>query len=225
MVAERRKKVITARLLNWFAKYGRRFPWRRTKNPYRIFIAESLLQKTNVEKVYPAYLTIIKKYPNIDRLAEAKITDLRKIVAPLGLVKRAKFLKKGAREVIVRFNRKFPKDKRELKRIMGVGDYVAHAILCFGYGERLPLVDTNVARVYKRIYNFKSSKLPYADRELWEFSKSLLPQKNFKEYNLALLDLSALLCLPKKPLCHNCPCVDYCFFFRQGTQNSPKNNS
>ena len=222
---KRRKKIITVRLLNWFAKYGRKFPWRRTKNPYRIFIAESLLQKTNVEKVYPAYLSIIKKYPNIDELAKAKIRDLRKIIAPLGLVKRAKFLKKGAREVVVRFNRKFPKDKRELKRIIGVGDYVAHAILCFGYEERLPLVDTNVARVYERIYDFKCSKLPYADRGLWEFSESLLPQKKFKEYNLALLDLSALLCLPKKPLCYKCPCANYCFFFVQGMQNPPKSSS
>jgi len=211
---DKKRKEVTRCLLKWFIKYGRKFPWRRTKNSYRIFIVESLLQKTNVEKVYPAYLIIIKKYPNIDDLAEARIGELRKIIAPLGLIKRAKFLKKGAREIVGRFRGKFPKDKRELKSIIGVGDYLAHAILCFAYGERLPLVDTNVARVYQRIYNFKSSKLPYADKKLWKFSEDLLPLKNFKEYNLALLDLSALICLPQRPLCQKCPCAAYCFSFR-----------
>lgn len=219
MVSQKKKRIVTSRLLNWFVKHRRKFPWRRTKNPYRVFIAEILLQKTNVEKVYPAYLRILKKYPNINKLAIAKIKDLKKIVAPLGLVKRAKFLKQGAREIVVRFNGKFPSDKKELKKIIGVGDYVAHAILCFAYEERYPLVDTNVARVYKRIYNFKSTKLPYADKKLWDFSKRLLPQKNFKEYNLALLDLSALLCLAKVPLCYRCPCATYCHFFKQEAQN------
>ena len=210
----KKRKEVTRCLLKWFIKYRRKFPWRRTKNPYRIFVAESLLQKTNVEKVYPAYLIIIRKYPHIDDLAEAKIGDLRKIIAPLGLIKRAKFLKEGAREVVNRFRGKFPKDKRGLKSIIGVGDYLAHAILCFAYEERLPLVDTNVARVYQRIYNFKSLKLPYADKKLWKFSEDLLPLKNFKEYNLALLDLSALICLPQRPLCQKCPCATYCFFLK-----------
>lgn len=214
----KKKREITRRLLKWFIKHGRKFPWRKTKNPYRIFIAESLLQRTNVEKVYPAYLIIIKKYPTIDDLAKAKVRDLRKIVAPLGLIKRAEFLKKGAQEVVVRFRGKFPKNKRELKSIIGVGDYMAHAILCFAYGERVPLVDTNVARVYQRIYNFRSSKLPYADKELWKFSEYLIPLKSFKEYNLALLDLSALICLPQKPLCQKCPCATHCFFLRHITK-------
>lgn len=219
---DNKKRIIARRLINWFTKHERKFPWRKTKNPYRIFIAESLLQKTNVEKVYPAYLIMIKKYPNIDDLAKARIRDLRKIVAPLGLIKRAQFLKEGARAIVAKFNRKFPRDKRELKKIKGAGDYLAHAILCFAYGDRLPLVDTNVARVYQRIYNFKSSKLPYADKKLWKFSEDLLPPKNFKEYNLALLDLSALICLPQKPLCNECPCAIYCFSFRHSLHKTSK---
>lgn len=208
------QKLVAKRLLNWFDNYGRKYPWRRTKDPYRIFVAETLLQKTNVEKVLPAYRTLVKKYPNLKSLSIAGLKDLRKIIAPLGLVKRAGFLKRGAQEVLRNFNSKFPQDKRDLKKIIGVGDYLAHAILIFCFGQKVPLVDTNVARVYNRMLNFKVSKLPYADKKLWIFSGEMLPSKRFQEYNLALLDLSALVCLPRRPLCYKCPCCKYCFYFR-----------
>jgi A/G-specific adenine glycosylase len=155
---------------------------------------------------------LTKKYPAIENLSKAKYSDLKKIISPLGLIKRARFLKTGAKQIINLFNSEFPKEKKELKRIIGIGDYMAHAILCFSHNQRLPLVDTNVARVYDRIYNLKRSKLPYADKKLWEFSAIVLPQRKFQEFNLALLDLSALICLPCDPLCYKCPCVRYCFY-------------
>ena len=202
--------LVSKQLLAWYKNNRRKYPWRVTKNPYRIFIAESLLQKTNVEKVYPAYLTLIRKYPQVSNLASAKLSDLKKIIAPLGLIKRAKFLKEGAKKVTRDFKGRFPADKRELKKIIGIGDYMAHAILCYVHDKPLPLVDTNVARVYGRIYKYRSTKLPYADRKLWDLSSGLLPSVNYKEYNLAILDLSALICLPRKPKCRTCPCSKYC---------------
>lgn len=206
------KNLVTKRLLAWFESHGRKYPWRRTKNPYRMFVAETLLQKTNVGKVLPAYKELVTIYPNIKSLSEARLKDLKSIVAPLGLIKRASYLKRGAKEVLCNFRSKFPKEKRELKKIIGVGDYLAHAILCFCYDQRVPLVDTNVARVYGRIYNFKNSKLPYADKKLWVFSNKMLPSKRFQEFNLALLDLSALICHPRNPLCYQCPCQKLCFY-------------
>ena len=212
---KKKSNLLAKPLVTWFKKNGRKFPWRKTKNPYRIFIAETLLQKTNVEKVYPAYLSIVKKYPTVSHLTKAKLANLRKVIAPLGLVKRARFLKEGAKGITRYYGGKFPQSKKELKKIINIGDYMAHAILCFAYDARLPLVDTNVARVYKRLYNFKCSKLPYADKKLWAFSAKLLPRKNFKDYNLAVLDLSALLCRPRIPLCYKCPCAKQCFFKTQ----------
>lgn len=212
MTLYNKQRKIQSRLLLWFNKYHRRFPWRETKDPYKIFIAEILLQKTNVKKVLPAYISLIKKYPTVKKLAKAKVGDLKKIIRPLGLIKRAAYLKLGARQVIAVFNSEFPKDKKELERIIGVGDYVAHAILCYSFSQRLPLVDTNVARIYSRIYNYVSKRLPYADKRLWDFSTKALPQKKFKEYNLALLDLSAIICLPTKPLCIQCPCQNICSY-------------
>jgi len=208
----RNKKLIARRLLTWFDNRGRKYPWRRTKDPYRIFVAETLLQKTNVEKVLPAYRILIKKYPNVKSLSQANLKDLKRIVAPLGLIKRAGFLKRGAKEAVRNFKSKFPRTKNELKKIIGVGDYLAHAILSFCFGQKVPLVDTNVARVYSRIYNFKVSKLPYADKKLWLFSAEMLPQQRFQEFNLALLDLSALICRPRNPACYQCPCQNLCFY-------------
>lgn len=216
----RNKNLVARKLLNWFENYGRKYPWRGTKDPYRIFVAETLLQKTNVEKVLPAYQALIRKCPSVKSLSEANLNELKKIVAPLGLIKRAGFLKRGAKEVLCNFNSKFPKNKKELKEIIGVGDYLAHAIMTFCFGQKVPLVDTNVARVYGRIYNFKISGFPYADKKLWVFSDKMLPLERFQEYNLALLDLSALVCLPRKPLCHKCPCSNYCFYFKHSLSNS-----
>lgn len=215
MTLYNKQRKIQVRLLLWFKKYGRRFPWRQTKDPYKIYIAETLLQKTNVEKVLPSYLLLLGKYPTIKKLAKARVGELKILIRSLGLIKRAAYLILGAKQVIKLFNSEFPKDKKELKRIIGVGDYMAHAILCYSFSQRLPLVDTNVARVYGRLYNRVSDKLPYADRQLWDFSAKVLPQKRFKEYNFALLDLSALICLPKNPLCFRCPCKQICLYYRR----------
>lgn len=212
MTLYNKRKKIETYLLSWFKKYGRKFPWRETRDPYKIYIAETLLQKTNVEKVLPAYLSLIKKYPTVKQLSKAKIGELKKTIKPLGLIKRATYLKLGARQIINLFNSEFPKDKNKLKIIIGVGDYMAHAILCYSFSQRLPLVDTNVARVYSRIYNRVSDRLPYADKELWTFSAKVLSQKLFKEFNLALLDLSAFICLPSNPLCLQCPCKKLCSY-------------
>jgi len=212
MTLYKKQRKVQTRLLLWFKKYRRKFPWRETGDPYKIYIAETLLQKTNVEKVLPAYLSLIRKYPTVKKLSKARVGDFKKIIRPLGLIKRAAYLILGAKQVIKLFNSEFPKDKRELKRIIGVGDYMAHAILCYSFSQRLPLVDTNVARIYNRLYNRVSEKLPYADKQLWDFSAKALPQKRFKEYNLALLDLSAIICLPTKPLCIQCPCQNICSY-------------
>jgi len=212
MTLYKKQRKVQTRLLLWFKKYRRKFPWRETRDPYKIYIAETLLQKTNVEKVLPAYLSLIRKYPTAKKLSKARAGDLKKIIRPLGLIKRAAYLILGAKQVIKLFNSEFPKDKRELKRIIGVGDYMAHAILCYSFSQRLPLVDTNVARIYNRLYNRVSEKLPYADKQLWDFSTKALPQKRFKEYNLALLDLSAIICLSTKPLCIQCPCQNICSY-------------
>src|SRR3989338_8339289 len=114
----KQKRLVVCMLLNWFEKRGRSFPWRKTKDPYKIFIAETLLQKTNVEKALPAYLTIIKRYPTIKALSKAHIRDLRRVIASLGLIKRALFLKMGALYVTKTLQTKFPANVSELKRII-----------------------------------------------------------------------------------------------------------
>jgi len=200
-------------LLTWFYSFGRVFPWRKTKNPYRILVAEKLLQQTRAtDSVLLAYKTLISSYPKPSNLAQANLNVLKKIIKPLGLSFRAKQLRTMAIELTQKYDNKIPKIYDALFGLTGVGEYCASAVLSFAYFQEYAVIDTNVGRFLFRIFNIQNEfpANPSRKKYLVELAQSILPTGKSRDFNLAILDLCALICKPQKPDCSNCPVQKYC---------------
>lgn len=176
-------------MLSWYDKHGRSFPWRETTNPYKILIAEFLLQKTHVRKVEEVYLEILSKYPDLSYMADAGVNDLAKIIQPLGFINRAERLIALAKKVQVEHGGKIPQDLDTLLSFKGVGLYIATAILVFAFGEKRVVVDTNVLKMLRDEFGIESQlSRPRTDKRVWQLAQELVPKKRVKEFNWALLD-------------------------------------
>lgn len=198
-------------LLDWWSPDQFDYPWRRTFDPYRILIAELLLHKTDARKVEHIYPEFIRKFPDILDLYQSNIAEIEQLIKEIGLFYRAKRIKKIAEKIVKEFDGNIPDSKKELKALYGVGDYISNAVLCFAFEERVPIVDTNVIRVYERVFNLKSSKSrPRTDKKIWDFAEKILPLEKFVEYNYALLDFASSICRAKNPRCKMCPVNKTC---------------
>jgi len=210
-------------LLSWFKIAGRKFPWRETRNPYKILIAEKLLQQTSTRPtLIEAYNGLTKRYPVVGDLAGADIEDILHFVQPLGFHYRAAELVKLAKTIQDKHCGSIPADIDQLMKLPGVGDYIARAILCFGFGEDVPIVDTNVARILYRLFNFpgKMPANPARKKSLIKLAGWLIPKGEAREFNLAVLDLGALVCKSHRPKCFDCPLSSICkSAFRMGENN------
>jgi A/G-specific adenine glycosylase len=209
---KRIRNAFVAKLLAWHQKNALRFPWRETKDTYKILLAEVLLRKTTRDQVSKIFPELIKKYPRLELLASADVAELEKIIEPLGMQKkRSILLIKLARYILNKHNGKVPEDINELRKIPGIGLYTANAILCLAYNRRLPLVDTNVLRVVERVFQIKSRKArARTDPKMWSFVWSLIPKGKAREFNLAMLDFANLICTHKSPKCPTCPIKNIC---------------
>jgi A/G-specific adenine glycosylase len=196
--------VFVKNLLKWFKKNKRNFPWRETSDPYKVLIAEIMLQKTianNVKIVYPKF---IEKYPSLKVLSQAKVSELENEIKRLGLFrKRARFLKRIAKQFVKKYGC-IPSLRERLSTLPGIGRYVCDALLCFAFGKDVVLIDTNVRRVIKRVFSVKK------DEKIRAILEQILPRGQAKEFNLALIDLANIICKPNKPLCWKCPLKKIC---------------
>jgi len=209
-----RRNDIPKLIIKWWGKNKRSFPWRNTKEPYKIIIAELLLRKTTalqVEQIYPLF---INKYKNALSLLKADKLELFEIIKPLGMeYKRIELLKKFANYVSKELGNKISDDESQLLKIPGVGPYTKNAVLCFAFNKDEPLLDTNFIRFIKRIYNLHSKKKRIRnDKFFWDFAKNIIPNGRGKDFNLAVLDFSSKVCKAKKPLCLECIINNYCSF-------------
>lgn len=206
-----KKRAFQIRLRKWWGKNKRDFPWRNTYNSYEILLSEMLLQKTAAYKAVYAYRDITERYPTAQALANAPIDRLENIIFPLGLVKRAKIIKELARILVDDYGGKPPTDKKTLLKLPGVGPYTASAVLCFAHGKREAIVDTNVERILFRFFGITQGLTGTSGFSvLWDAARSLLPKKNFRDFNWALLDFAALVCTFRKPKCLLCPMKSLC---------------
>ena len=205
---------FSEKIVDWYRDFGRLdFPWRKTTNPYEILIAEMMLQKTHaVEQVLPVYKLFLKKYPNIESLSEAKESEIRKIISSLGLqnVRSRRFTKLGLR-LKNDFNSTVPNNHTELVSLPGVGDYIANAVLCMAFRNRTVMVDANFGRVLGRIF-FGKEDYPPSKNKTWRMAQKLIPEDKYKEFNLGIIDLGALICTPKAPKCELCPFIERCMY-------------
>ena len=178
-------------------------------------MAELMLQRTKADQVASIYEKFISTFPNLQSLARADIEQLSKLLEPLGLLHRIPRFKRMAEFIVERYGGSVPSRLAELLKIPGVGRYIAHAVLCFGYGEDVPVVDANVVRVYSRIFGLKLKARPHTDKKLWELATRLVPPGKAREFNEAILDFAALVCKPRKPECSRCPVVEICQYNRR----------
>jgi len=207
------KKIIVKKLLKWWKKNKRVFPWRKTNNLYNILIAEILLQRTKAEQVVPVYRKIIHSFPNFTYLLKTSLANLEKILFPLGLSEeKAKRLKELAFIVINNYSGQIPSNINQLKKLPGVGEYIARAVLCFGYKEKIAIIDVNVVRIYKRYFGITTKSDIRRNKSFIDFSDSIIT-KYPDLFNYSLLDFAALICKSGNPLCFICPltktCIEY----------------
>ena len=199
---------IQEKLLNWYKTHRRKFPWRQNRSPYYVLVAEKLLQQTAASQgVVDTFSAFVSRYPTIDCLASAQVRDVRKMIAPLGLPARADELIRLGRLLQERHSSTVPAQFAALLRLPGVGDYIARAVLCFGFGRKEPIVDTNIARFLIRFYGIEgfTPKNPARSRTLRSLADRLLPENKPANFNFALLDFCAKVCKSSKPDCKLCP--------------------
>ena len=198
-------------LLSWYRKNGRDLPWRKTVDPYHILVSEIMLQQTQVDRVLPKYGEWLEKYPSFEALAAAPLDEVAETWYPLGYNIRPKRLHSIAREAVERFGGELPSDEDTLRSFKGIGDYTAGAIRSFAFGERAAILDTNVARVLLRVFIGRGSPKEHATRRrLWQLSHALVPRRHVFDFNQALMDFGAMICVARKPKCFLCPMRRLC---------------
>lgn len=210
------QKEFSEYILNFYTTQGRDFPWRRTKNPYKIFLTEILLRRTTSTQVNSIYYEFFNKYPTIESLALSKKEDLERVIKCLGLSKqRSVQMIKMANLIMEQYGGVIPRSYDELLRLPGVGMYTVGGFLCLVHNIDVSMVDTNVIRVVIRYFNVKSTKTEiWTDKEIWKFVKNLIPKGKCKEFNLGLIDFANAICIPKKPKCEICGLNSQCYFFQ-----------
>jgi A/G-specific adenine glycosylase len=207
--AERR--TFRARLLRWYRENGRDLPWRRTDYPYHILVSEVMLQQTQVERVLPKYAEWLEKYPSLESVAAAPVEDLVKTWYPLGYNVRPRRLHAIARESVERYGGRLPSDGSTLRSFKGIGSYTAGAILSFAFRQAAPILDTNVARVLFRVFiGGGEPKAHHMRKTLWAISAALVPSRHAFDFNQALMDFGAMVCIARKPRCLLCPMTSMC---------------
>jgi A/G-specific adenine glycosylase len=201
----------------WGAKNRRGFAWRRTEDPYKVFVAELLVQRTKAAQVEPIYLNFLGKWRNLESLSEATQRDLKSVIGTLGLEYRVKRIRTIAQLIMSLFGGTIPDKLAELKRLYGsgFGDYMAHALLCFAFAQDVPVVDKNVERILKRVFSIETREDGHRDPKLWKFAAQFVPKGKAREYNWSLIDFGALVCTPKNPKCPTCSILGLCNYGRQ----------
>lgn len=189
-----------AELLAWYAQVGRTLPWRSTTDPYRILVSEVMLQQTQVDRVIPYYLRFLAAYPDERALAQAETEDLHRLWKGLGYPSRVERLRAACQAVLVCGS--WPDTPETLQELPGIGPYTAHAVACFAFGRTVPVVDTNVARVYARRDGLK---LPIDRVGIWSHVATQVDPQQPVRYNNALMDLGATVCTARNPACGACP--------------------
>ena len=207
--AERRR--FRQRLLAWYGRYGRDLPWRKTDDPYHILVSEIMLQQTQVDRVLPKYVEWLDKYPSMEVLAEASEKDVSRTWYPLGYNIRPKRLQSIARESVAKYGGELPQDEATLLSFNGIGAYTAGAIRSFAFRERAAILDTNVARVLFRVFVAKGDPKSHAMKlHLWKLAETVMPYRRVFDFNQALMDFGAMICVARNPKCPICPMAKGC---------------
>lgn len=206
------------KILKWYKKHGRHFPWRnKSITPYQAVIAEVLLQRTKAETVAKFYKQFIKDYPNWKSLAYADVKDIENYLIPIGLYRQRSVRLQNLANEMVRRKGRLPRDRKELESIPFIGQYLANAIELVIFNQPSPLIDVNMARVLERYFGRRKLADIRYDPYLQALSYRIVEHKKAKEINWAILDFAALICQGRKPKCGNCTLKIRCKFYTNPT--------
>ncbi|WNQ12097.1 A/G-specific adenine glycosylase [Paenibacillus aurantius] len=205
------KAYYTRELTAWYQRGNRDLPWRRSRNPYHIWVSEIMLQQTRVETVIPYFNRFMEKFPTIDALADAPEEDVLKAWEGLGYYSRARNLQAAAQEVKESYEGKVPDTPEAISSLKGVGPYTAGAILSIAYNKPEPAVDGNVMRVLSRFFLLEDDiAKPSTRGKIEKLARALIPAGSAGDFNQALMELGATVCTPRSPHCLVCPVMERC---------------
>jgi len=203
---------IREALIPWGREHHRDYPWRHTHDPYRILIAEVFLHRTRADQVSPVYIRFVQEYPDLVALCQADPVLVEELLAPLGLKWRTNLLLKMVTEICERHQGVIPMKREELLLLPGVGDYIASALLTFSGTAPEPIMDTNTVRVIGRVFGLILNDSARRKKQFREIMQALIRTGNAIEISFSMIDLAALICLPRMPCCERCPLNSLCCF-------------
>lgn len=210
-------KSLRRKILRWYSKNGRDFFWRRSRDPYMICVSEIMLHQTQASRVNERFLQFMRRYPTLRAVARSSKADVVRSWHSLGYNNRAVRLW----ELADMHDGRLPRDVESLQSLPGIGKYTAHAIACFACGKAVPIVDVNVRRVFSRIFWKAKHPLDYRPvNEIWKLAETVLPKRSAYNWNQALLDLGATVCVARRPLCAQCPITNLCASMHLATWSS-----
>lgn len=206
-------------LLRWYDENKRQLPWREQTDAYRTWVSEIMLQQTRVEAVKDYYRRFLERFPALEDLAAATEEEVLQQWQGLGYYSRARNLWQGARETVSQYGGKVPEDEKALRTLPGVGEYTAGAILSIAYQQAVPAVDGNVLRVFSRLYGLQEDvQTTAAKKMVTKLVREVLPVQRPGDFNQALMDFGAALCIPETPRCEACPVTAHCLARLQGQE-------
>jgi len=213
-------RIFSGKIVEWYQEHRRDLPWRRTKDPYRIWLSEIILQQTRVAQGLPYYRAFVRKYPRINQLAAAPEREVLRLWQGLGYYSRARNLHACAKTVCANHEGKFPASYDKLRELKGIGTYTAAAIASMAFHEGVAVLDGNVFRVLARVFGLDDDIASTRGKKAFaELANRLVPQADPGTYNQAIMEFGALHCAPRNPRCDECPFRQSCYAYRSGTQN------
>jgi A/G-specific adenine glycosylase len=212
---------VRRHLLHWFNRHARDLPWRRTRDPYAIWISEVMLQQTQVASVIPYFERFLKIFPSVRALAQADDADVLRLWEGLGYYRRARNLHRSARLLVAIHGGALPNDPQLLRGLPGFGRYTVNAVLSQAFDRRLPILEANSRRVLCRLLRVRENPAQSdVEKHLWSAAETLVPAKRAGAFNQAMMELGALVCTPASPQCGHCPLARRCLAHGEGLQDT-----
>jgi len=201
----RRRELFRQQLLQWYDSQKRDLPWRVDRDPYHVWLSEIMLQQTRVAAVVDYYQRFLRRFPTVERLASARLASVLAVWSGLGYYRRARMLHEAARKIVKEYAGEFPRTAEGLRELPGIGRYTSAAIASIAFGQPVAVVDGNVERVLQRV-----SGRPLSAGARWQSAEELLSTARPGDFNQAMMELGATVCLPGQPTCHACPVFELC---------------
>ena len=206
-------KAFRSVLFRWYRRNGRSYPWRDDCSPFHVLLAEMMLQRTKADQVVPIFLKTVRRFPTPMHLAKAALDELGGLLQPLGLSWRIPNFKEMAHQLVERYEGIVPESREELISLPGVGDYIAGAVLAIAFNKPEWVVDSNIVRVFRRYFGIKTTAEGRRDLNVIEIAKKYISRRKPRASALAILDFTALICIPSYPRCGSCPFKSGCKYF------------